>query len=223
MTHPAQSGDVFEHGGRRFILTIVEDTDNSPPWDNEDGHGVIETRPHVSIGRRVGPMRKRPGERVLLDTGFQTTFYDFPASIAKAREEGWGWLPYGWTVRQREGGDWVAEGGTSTAIAPTSHEAVSTLFNLHRKTMSPRQYIAAAVERDYKRLLDWVTGEWRYVGVVVTLADDDGITPRPLYRESIGGIESDDLEHFAEVAHELASQICGRVNEIEEERRHDRA
>lgn len=208
------SGDIFEHGGRKFILTIVEGADSSPPWDNEDGHGVIATR--------AG--RKRPGERVLImDDGFQTTFYDFPASLAKAREEGWGWMPDGWTVRQRGGGDWVAEGGTSTAIAPTKQEAVSTLFNLHRKTMSPRQYLAAAVERDYKRLLNWVTGEWRYVGVVVTLADDDGITPRPLYRESLWGIESDDLEHFAEVAHELASQICGRVNEIEEERRHDRA
>lgn len=156
------SGDIFEHGGRKFIIQIEDDDDAHPPWERDDGHGPV----------RLGHGTKRPGERVLYDA----LLYDFQAAVRLAIAQGWGYDGKGVD-------EWRATGLTT------------------------RQIAASAVERDFSRLQDWCNERWWYVGVVVTLCDLDGTTPRPYYSESLWGIESDAGDYLVIVAGELADSI----------------
>jgi len=77
------------------------------------------------------------------------------------------------------------------------------------KHTTHRQEIACAVEADFEYLRRWCHDEWWYVGVVVTLLDDDDNLTNE--RESLWGIESDADNYLDEVADELADQIVSRL------------
>jgi hypothetical protein len=203
-----EHGDKFTRGGYTFKLTIEPDNHGGAPWDNEDGHGPVETR---NSHRPYGYPAKRAGERVLIDTGFNVSLYDFAAAVKLARKDGWGWLPGELKTVETADGNWKATAGNFAATAPTLNAAISDLYAVHRKSMTAKAYAAEAAERDFKRLRAWCNDEWTYVGAIVTLCDDDGETPRPLYSESLWGIESDAADYIAEVAEELADQIIDRL------------
>jgi hypothetical protein len=202
----------FQRGNRWFVVEVEADEDHGAPWDNEDGHGVIETREN---DRRQGTHpAKRAGERVLMNTGFGTAFYDFKASCKKAREEGWGWLPGKLETKELATGQWQATAGELTAYGTNINDATRALYALAESRWTPRAYFAKAVEADYQRLCDWVEDRWHYVGIVVTMLDEDNETPRPLYRESLWGIESDsDASYFEEEAGNLADEILARIGD----------
>lgn len=66
-----------------------------------------------------------------------------------------------------------------------------------------------AAEADFQRLADWCNGRWCYVGVVVTLLDDDGDATDE--SASLWGVESDAGDFLEEVARELAGEITASI------------
>jgi hypothetical protein len=67
------------------------------------------------------------------------------------------------------------------------------------------QKAVKAVRADMEYLRRWLDDQWQWIGVVVTLLDEDGEeTDRTA---SLWGIESDAREYLVEVAHELADEI----------------
>ena len=71
----------FTYEGFNFIMELEYDTDHEPPW-KDDGHGVVsEWHPKDS---------KRPGERILYQDSSSCCFYDWQATMLRARKDGWG-------------------------------------------------------------------------------------------------------------------------------------
>ena len=68
------------------------------------------------------------------------------------------------------------------------------------------QQAAKAARADFEFLRQFCNGHWEYVGIVVTLLDDDG--EETSISESLLGICSNDDEYLAAVAHELAGNIA---------------
>lgn len=66
------------------------------------------------------------------------------------------------------------------------------------------QRAAKAAMADFKNMHGWCNNEWWYVGVIVTLLDDDG-EPTDV-SESLWGVESKD-DYPETVAHELANGL----------------
>ena len=72
----------FTYEGFDFIMELKPDNLSGLPWKNGDGCGIVsEWRPKDS---------KRPGERILHQDGRSCLFYDWQATMLKARKEGWG-------------------------------------------------------------------------------------------------------------------------------------
>jgi hypothetical protein len=67
-----------------------------------------------------------------------------------------------------------------------------------------KQIIAEAVERDFDYLRGWCSDDWTYVTVLVE--HESGET------ESLGMIESSESAYLEETAHELADEICHRLD-----------
>ena len=72
---------TIEQNGRKYLIEIEVDTDQEPPWQNEDGHGVVS---------EWTSRAKRPGERVLNKDRSSARYYDVQASMEIARRDGWG-------------------------------------------------------------------------------------------------------------------------------------
>ena len=82
----------FEHEGHKFSADDIYDEGMGAPWEEHDGHGIVSdwtTR------------AKRPGELVLCSDHGSKRFYDFQASVKRARAEGWDAAPYGGTKGER--------------------------------------------------------------------------------------------------------------------------
>lgn len=63
-----------------FLVEFEADEDAGAPWEVDESHGVVSdwvTRP------------KRPSEVVLRRTRYSVIYYDFAASVKRARMEGW--------------------------------------------------------------------------------------------------------------------------------------
>lgn len=73
--------------GRDFAVLLESDEDYSrEPWNEFDGNGIISE--WTSRG-------KHAGERVIARDGSRHRFYDFAATIRKAKIEGWDTAPDG--------------------------------------------------------------------------------------------------------------------------------
>lgn len=71
-----------------------------------------------------------------------------------------------------------------------------------------KQIAANAALSDYQRLRGWCNDDWSYIGVVVTLLDDEGEdTP---FSDSVWCVESDG-DYEEEVAHQLAGEIMSQI------------
>lgn len=74
-----------------------------------------------------------------------------------------------------------------------------------------RQQAAKAARSDFEYLRAWCNDEWRYVGVIVTLLDDEG--EKTEVSDSLWGVETYNDHHEAEaraIADELASGMYTR-------------
>lgn len=190
-------GDTVERGEYTLTVRTEYDSDYGTPWDNDCGHGPVSdwtTRD------------KRPGELVLSSERGSARFYDYAEACRIARRDGWGFLPAPLQTWQ-DGDYWLATcngvNGGLPLRGDTVNAAVTALYASHRATMTPRQYAAAAAMSDYERLRQWCNDQWHYVGIIVTVTDQNG---QELARESLWGIESDCDEYLLQVAEELALQ-----------------
>lgn len=122
---------------------------------------------------------KQPGELVLNSDRHSKRYYDFAEACRIALRDGWG-------IGQDRLADWTERAGR----APTK-----------------RQIAAAAARADYERLRAWCNDEWRYVGVIVTLLDDDGAPTE--VSDSLWGIADDDPEYIRECARNIADELAG--------------
>ena len=78
-------------------------------------------------------------------------------------------------------------------------------YPLNDGSQSKRQQAAKAALADFENLRAWCANEWRYVGVIVTLLDDNGEETN--VSESLWGVEDkDDYHHIA--AKELADNLA---------------
>jgi hypothetical protein len=68
---------------------------------------------------------------------------------------------------------------------------------------------AFAVRADYEYLRHWCNDQWYYVGVIVTMLDDDA-DALP-YEDSVWGIESDCHEYLEETARDLAAGLIAEL------------
>ena len=73
---------ITHEDGTQYRVEIVKDTDEYPPWENEDGHGPVRY-----LHNRA---EKTPGERPLP----YNYFYDLRAAIKIALANGWDTAPY---------------------------------------------------------------------------------------------------------------------------------
>lgn len=76
-----QNEDTFTHNGRTYLVYIEGDDDDTPPWEREEGHGVVTdwvTRDEY------------PGEWILARGRARRRYYDSKASRQIALRDGWG-------------------------------------------------------------------------------------------------------------------------------------
>jgi hypothetical protein len=77
---------IIEKGGRRYRVEIVSDNDQEPPWKQNDGEGIVS---------EWTTRAKRPGERIIASDRRSHRYFDFAATVRKARDESWDAEPYG--------------------------------------------------------------------------------------------------------------------------------
>jgi hypothetical protein len=82
--------DTIEKHGKTYRIEWFFDADHGAPWQECDGHGFV-----TEFERRS----KRPGELILCDSRGSKRFYDFQASIERAKAEGWNTAPYDWPTK----------------------------------------------------------------------------------------------------------------------------
>jgi hypothetical protein len=71
----------IELNGLTFRVDIECDEDMRPPWEENDGHGVV-----TEWTRR----EKKPSERILSSDRGVFRYYDFAASVGLSKAGGWG-------------------------------------------------------------------------------------------------------------------------------------
>ena len=72
----------FTHHGREMRWELFTDPDSGPPWENDDGVGIVsDWRPKAS---------KKPGEVIINTDHDSCRLYDVQATTEKARKDGWG-------------------------------------------------------------------------------------------------------------------------------------
>lgn len=130
-------GDTVELNGRSYKVTFEPDCDMLPPWKEWDGCGIIS-----EWERRD----KSAGERILYEERGSKLFYDWQATMQKAKHEGWG----------------------------LSSEKLAALERKLGRAPTKGEIIAQSVELDFQNMRDYCTGEWGYY--VICVEDEDGET-----------------------------------------------
>ena len=132
---------------------------------------------------------KAPGEILLHSDRRRKRFYDWQAATRIAKRDGWDL---------------------------TDDDKATLAASLGRcpSTLTRGQIVAETVRRDFDCLRRWCEDQWQYVGVCVTLLDDeDDDNPPTDYGHALWGIESDEAGYIAETAHELADDIMAELQD----------
>jgi hypothetical protein len=136
--------ETMEHKGHSFRVSFEHDADNGPPWENDDGRGIVSDWRKARDWR--GNVSKAPGERVLCTDRYSARFFDFAGTVAKARRDGWG-------LSDSDMAQLRAKLGREPRKGDIAH---------------------ACAEREFEFLWQWCNDGWQYVGVIVTLLDSAG-------------------------------------------------
>lgn len=131
---------------------------------------------------------KKPSERVLNSDRSLKRYYDFAESVRIAKRDGWG----------------------------LGNDALAKLESRLGRKATQNEIVAESVERDFEFLRGWCNDEWHYVGVIVTLLDDED--EETSESDAIWGIEDSADEYIAETAQGMADEICRRMDEEDAER-----
>ena len=118
---------------------------------------------------------KSAGERLLVADSYSGRYYDFAEAMKIAKRDGWG----------------LSDDGLAKLTERLGH------------TPTKGQITEAAVEHDFQYLKDWCDEKWHYIGVIVTLFNEDD---EEQDSDSIWGVE-DYGSHYQELASELADGL----------------
>jgi len=180
MTETYQSEEQT-HQGRRIRVAWYRDDSMDAPWKEHDGHGIVSDWTQRD---------KRSGELILSEDRGSKRFYDFAATVRKARGEGWGLAP-----------DSLSGLAAKIGRPPTSREVT-----------------AESVRLDFENLRSWCRDEWCFVGYVVTIEGTSyeeslwGIEStaideetQELFAAAREWIEREDREAFAAACSDIAT------------------
>ena len=118
---------------------------------------------------------KHSGERVLCSDCSAKCYYDFAEAMKIAKHDGWG----------------LNLGELAKLTKRLGH------------TPTKGQITEAAVEHDFQHLRDWCEDRWHYIGVIVTLFNEDD---EEQDERSLWGVE-DSGDYYQTVASELADEL----------------
>lgn len=183
-----RDGDPFFHKGYKFTFKSEPDQDHGPPWEDNEGCGIVSGW----LDRDT----KRPGERVLHTDGGQCRFYDWQATMKKARADGWG-------IRWDGTTEWQRIRGSRKGL-PEIKKFTEFEWRLWYAGLTRGEKALLAAEDDFVRMRGWCNDQWSYIGIIVTHV-------RTGWVESLWGIESDCESYHCEVAEELADEIIHKV------------
>ena len=145
--------------------------------DTDSGRPWENSEGHGVVSEWVS-RDKRPGEWILNQDRGSHRFFDFAETMKIAKRDGWG-LP------KEEMEAWIAE--------------------RHGCLPSKAMIAERAVKKNFDYLKGWCEGEWRYIGVIVTLLDDDGEDTN--ISQSLWCVE-DVGDYKGEVAQQLAEELA---------------
>lgn len=118
---------------------------------------------------------KHAGERVLCSDRSTKRYYDFAEAMKIAKRDGWG----------------------------LNDDELAKLTKRLGHTPTKGQITEAAVEHDFQYLKDWCEDRWHYIGVIVTLFNEDD---EEQDERSLWGVE-DSGDYYQTVASELADEL----------------
>lgn len=152
---------TVDHNGRTYRVTIAQDGTGGAPWERSDGNIEVDRVPH-NYGKYCGPSKK-PSEYVFHRGNRHCYSYavDMPRAIKKALIESWG----------------VSDAGQSGVALAKGRQ------------MTKREIAVYAVNENIEFIRGWCADEWTYVGVCVSLLDDNG-EPAGEHDAALWGIES---------------------------------
>jgi hypothetical protein len=169
----AYDTDILTFEGRKFEVKKFSDYDRAPPWDPDwdEGQGIVTYRRSRSD--------KKPGERLLAhDRGGDSYYYDFAATMQKAKEQGWG----------------------------ISGEDRAKLREKLGREPTEGEIRVAAVEANMQHLRGYIMEHWWWIGVSVRIIGPDGEPQGDDYEHALWGVESEG-DYWKEVAADLAGEI----------------
>lgn len=84
-------------------------------------------------------------------------------------------------------------------------------------TMTKGQIALAAVQEDFERMRDWCHDEWRYLGIIVEVAEPAAFRYNPRrveseFESSVWGVESDWAEGIVDHARELIAELLHTID-----------
>lgn len=181
-----------EVDGLTITARIERDDDYGAPWEEDDGHGIVSNWTSRD---------KKPGERVLKDDRGSKRYYDFEASIAKAKKEGWGPTCY------RTGdGKLFASQEEANKHADAHFRKTGAIISIEAGTKGDQATLA--VERDFKAMKAWCNDEWFWCGIVLSVEKNGVVLAE--HAASLWGIDCNypgsDNSYLMEVANDLLKE-----------------
>ena len=131
-----------------------------------------------------GHPEKRPGERLMHSDRGNHWLYDWTGAIEKAKKDGWGLGP----------------------------EALDKLRAKLGREPTKGEIRAEAVQRDFDHLQGWISNQWHYQVLHITLVDDED------YDDYLGGVEDSEDRYVVETAFDMASEIAHRWKKEQQEK-----
>lgn len=114
-----------------------------------------------------------------------------------------------WVSRDKLPGELVLNSGRSGNrfydFAESCKIALRDGWSVNNGTETKRQQAANAARADYEYLRSWCDDEWQYVGVIVTLLDNQGNETEVM--DSLWGVEDRNSYHET-TAHEIATELA---------------
>lgn len=158
--YPGESFTV-ESNGRTYQVTIEQDDTGDAPWERSCGMIEVDRVSH-NYGTYCGPSKK-PSEYVFHrgNRGCYSYVVDMRRAIETALIESWG-------------------------ISPATQSGVEMARG---RPMTKREIAVYAVNQNIEFMRGWCADEWAYVGVCVSLLNDEG-EPTGEYDAALWGIES---------------------------------
>lgn len=147
LPHTGYEPQQFTLYGVTFTCQLQRDEDHGPPWEDDDGRGIVT----AWIDRLDRDAADAAQLRILSSDHGRARYFDQLATLQKATRDQWG-------------------------LGPEAMQELLAEFTQYTEATIPREIVIdRAVQLEYQFLRDWCEDRWEYVGVIVTLDGAHGI------------------------------------------------